>query len=64
MQFFQISKLNTILYLTKKNEFVPTLVYIIIKIYIFLILLDKERKFDKERNFGCEVTSLILFFSC
>ena len=52
MQFFQISKLNTILYLTKKNEFVPTLVYIIIKKYIFLILLDKERKFDKERNFG------------
>lgn len=30
-------------------------IYILIKKYIFLALLDKERKFDKERNFDVRV---------
>ncbi len=42
------------------NEFVPTLIYNNKNIY-FLVLLDKERKFNKERKLVCRTTRL--FFS-
>lgn len=54
MQFFQVSNLNTLLYLTKKNEFVPTLIYNNRNIY-FLVLLDKERNLIKKENWFAEL---------
>ena len=48
----KIEKHNFISNKAKMSKFATaTLIYIInIKIYIFLVLLDKERKFDKERK--------------
>lgn len=51
---FQASNLNTLLYLTKKNEFVPTLIYIIIKIYIFLFCQIKKENLIKKENWFAE----------
>lgn len=48
---FLTSKPKNHIFISNKEKMVVTLVYIInIKIYIFLVLLDKERRFDKERN--------------